>query len=395
MVEAELTKPYVTDGEITRYSPPRTDACLIYPYRDDGTLIPEKELKEQYPKAYQYLLANKDTLSNRGSENQSFKSWYAHWRPRHPLKFERTKILISQIVKQGQSTYDNQGDLFFSSTVYSPLLTDNYRNIEFELLGILNSSLVWYYITQTGTVLRGGYYRYKTEYLEPINIPVVDFPDTLEANVQNLLNFTDERVALNTNLIDYFGSYTEGPTLPDIGIYQAPKGVGDSIITATKDDYENLRVGEVTCEREDEGTIMIQVAARYKPANDGIHETDQWGYTETELMPAMRLTDLSKPEADLVEAFVPVAVKEAGGFANFRETATKTNSLVDRLKALTLPDPDDVADDFNRYMDSVERAEELDEKIETLDQLIDEIVYELYGLTDEEIEIVEEAVADD
>ncbi len=32
------------------------------------------------------------------------------------------------------------------------------------------------------------------------------------------------------------------------------------------------------------------------------------------------------------------------GFANFRETATKTNSLVDHLEALTLPDPDDVAD---------------------------------------------------
>lgn len=42
------------------------------------------------------------------------------------------------------------------------------------------------------------------------------------------------------------------------------------------------------------------------------------------------------------------------------------------------------------YLD--ERAAELEEKIERTDQLIDEIVYELYGLTDEEIEIVEEAV---
>ena len=36
----------------------------------------------------------------------------------------------------------------------------------------------------------------------------------------------------------------------------------------------------------------------------------------------------------------------------------------------------------------------LDEKIQRTDDLIDEIVYNLYGLTDEEIEIVEEAVAD-
>ncbi len=44
------------------------------------------------------------------------------------------------------------------------------------------------------------------------------------------------------------------------------------------------------------------------------------------------------------------------------------------------------------YRDTRERADELDEKIEKTDELIDEIVYELYGLTDEEIEIVEEAV---
>jgi len=93
-----------------------------------------------------------------------------------------------------------------------------------------------------------------------------------------------------------------------------------------------------------------------------------------------------------VEAFVPVAVAEAGGFAGFRETATKKNSLVDRLEAITLPDPDDMAEDLGRYRDAVERAAELDEKIERTDALIDEIVYDLYGLTDEKIEIVEEAV---
>ena len=109
----------------------------------------------------------------------------------------------------------------------------------------------------------------------------------------------------------------------------------------------------------------------------------------------MRLTDLSETEADLVEAFVPVAVEEAGGFAEFRETATKTNSLIDRLEAITLPNPNDVADDLERYIDAVERAEDLDEKIQRTDDLIDEIVYELYGLTDEEIEVVEEAVGDD
>lgn len=54
------------------------------------------------------------------------------------------------------------------------------------------------------------------------------------------------------------------------------------------------------------------------------------------------------------------------------------------MKAIELPDVDDLENNLR----TVERAEELDEKT---DDLIDEIVYELYRLTDEEIEIMEEA----
>jgi hypothetical protein len=55
-----------------------------------------------------------------------------------------------------------------------------------------------------------------------------------------------------------------------------------------------------------------------------------------------------------------------------------------------LPDPDDVADGLERYVDAKARAEELDEKIERADELIDEVVYALYGLTDEAIETLGE-----
>ncbi|MBP1987921.1 type II restriction/modification system DNA methylase subunit YeeA [Halolamina salifodinae] len=67
---------------------------------------------------------------------------------------------------------------------------------------------------------------------------------------------------------------------------------------------------------------------------------------------------------------------------------------MDRLRALTLPRVDDVADGLAQYRETKERADELDEKIQRTDDLIDEIVYDLYGLTDEEIEIVEESVGE-
>jgi len=190
---------------------------------------------------------------------------------------------------------------------------------------------------------------------------------------------------LNLNLLDYLGNYTEGPTLPDIGLFQP---MDSSILDATAEEYENLRIGDAKTKR-DGRRVTIYSTARYKPENESEHKTDQWGYTETDHKKAFALTNLSEEEAALVEAFVPVTIEEADGFAGFRDNATKTNSLIDRLKAIRLPDPDEVEDDIRRYTEVKERAEELEEKIKRTDQLIDGIVYDLYGLTDEEIEVVE------
>jgi len=214
----------------------------------------------------------------------------------------------------------------------------------------------------------------------------------------------EQRSVLNLDLFDHLGTYSDGSTLGEIGFTQPAQGVAESVLSETTEAKPNLRVGRAAVERESEHTVTVRLTARYKPtagaddaggATDGeAVETDRWGYTETEPLPALRVTDLTATEADLIEAFVPRAVDEADGFADFRETATKTNSLVDRLRELTLPDPDDVAEGVASYRRTKERAADLDEKIERTDDLIDEIVYELYGLTDEEIEIVEEAVGD-
>jgi hypothetical protein len=102
----------------------------------------------------------------------------------------------------------------------------------------------------------------------------------------------------------------------------------------------------------------------------------------------MIFNDLSEAEHALIREFVPYAVDVE--IAGFREQAAKTISPIDRLESITLPALADVVDGLDRYIESKERAIELDDKIHSTDELIDRIVYRLYGLTDEEIEIVEE-----
>jgi hypothetical protein len=148
--------------------------------------------------------------------------------------------------------------------------------------------------------------------------------------------------------------------------------------------FEKLRVTAARIERDSE-RLRVLAIPYVKPEDAGRGE-----YETLDPVPAMDFFDLDPAQADLIEAFVPHAVENED--AGYRDNATKSISPLDRLEDLTLPKLDDVAGGIERYMDAKERAAELDEKIEKTDALIDEIVYELYGLTDEEIAIVEEAV---
>lgn len=83
--------------------------------------------------------------------------------------------------------------------------------------------------------------------------------------------------------------------------------------------------------------LTILATPRYKPADEEAHEIDRWGYTETGPLSEIEFHGLTDAQAALLREFVPYAVDEVGGFADFRETAAKTNSLIDRLEALMLP----------------------------------------------------------
>ena len=296
------------------------------------------------------------------------------------------------------------------------------------LLSIINSKVFQFYYSKKMVTNRGSTPQLKKLHLDRFPLPDVSRTDyekrsaslaehyssyisgttdtrgvrNCVANERELLGFLSrkmtehcsERSDLNLNVLDYLGAYDEGESIADTEGIQPAQGVGGSVLTQTTTDLENLRISGVTVRRDGRNPVLY-ATCRYKPTDESEFETDRWGYTETDPVPGFELTDLSAAEETLLEAFVPVIVEKADGFAVFRANATKTNSPLDRLKAITLPAPDAVAEDIRRYIDVRDRAESLDEKIERTDRLIDEIVYDLYELTDEAIGIIESAVDTD
>ena len=424
--EEDLLRPFIKAEDIDPYHI-KLDKRIIFPYRKTNDGYGLIDLRD-YPNALQHLTDCSNDIYGENGEQFGIDIEYGYYHTPDRIESE-SLIICPDISMENEFATTESQPIVFPNTIYAVDATNATEPTKY-LVAILNSTLLELKLKSISPNVRGGYYRYKTEYLEqlpivPINkgIHEVDASDTSQVvsgyikgnkEVDSILSeipdkepylqsvlcwLANERreqmrskESLNLSLRDYLGSYSNGPTLSEIGFTQPPEDSADSILNETAEQKPNLRVGEATVIYESPSTVEIRLTARYKPDDESEHETGPHGYTETEPLPALTVTDLTETEADLIEAFVPHAVDEAGGFAGFRETATKTNSLIDRLRKLTLPHVDDVREGLADYRETMERAEELEEKIQRTDDLIDQIVYELYGLTDEEIEIVEQAV---
>ncbi|OAQ53468.1 type I restriction enzyme family protein [Natrinema mahii] len=409
---------------------------LIWPYDSEYNLLSENEFKSSYPNTWEYLNRHRESLESRAD----FSKWYGYSAPRNLEVHDSAEILIPLLADGPSfSKYpEPQSDyILMASGGFSISLEEESNYSKDYVLSLINSRLLFLCLQSISNVFRGGYITCTKQYFQQLPIRTIEFetPDAKrtelvenaieifskdgksESEIRGLVRehlsgeeqYTDvvhdilsyltgqtsdyrsQRNACNLSLRDHLGTYSDGQTLADVGLAQPPEGSANSILQETTEQKPNLRTGRAEVNRES-NTVEIRLTARYKPDDEDAYETDQWGYTETEPLPALRITDLTDAEADLIESFVPMAVDEANGFADFRETATQTNSLVDRLRALTLPAIKDVQQGLESYIEAKERADELEKKIDQTDELIDDIVYELYGLTDEDIEIVEEEV---
>jgi type I restriction-modification system DNA methylase subunit len=344
-------------------------------------------------------------------------------RPGEAERFEREKVVISRMSETPTSVVDRD-----SWYVKDALLAHTDAEYSHEYLcAILNSKLMDFYysrVFQTLDVHRNELLRIPIQGIDlrtpdeetrqnSHNLDTLDIQEIqngelrdevgesdiskhefLTQVVPEIESLVEKRNSLNLDLLDYLGTYADDLTLGEMD-YQPPSGLSSSVLTETAEstDFETLRVTAARVER-DGGDAQVLAVPYVKPTDEEEYETNSRGYATLNPVPAMEFFDLTDAQADLVETFVPYAVEEADGFAGYRDNATATISPLDRLEGLTLPALADVENGIEGYVERRERAAELDEQIERTDELIDEIVYELYGLTDEEIEIVEEVAGD-
>lgn len=175
-LEKDLVKPLLKGENIKKYKNLTSDLYVLFPYKA-GEVKPKlfslDELKNKYPFCYNYLKENENVLRNRERGKLiDDEDWYRYIYPKNINLFENEKIITAEISLGPNLTIDEKGIYYHNTKCYSLLKNPMIKEELKYFLGILNSSMLWFYLKNTGYVLRGGYFTFKTNYLNHFPIPI-------------------------------------------------------------------------------------------------------------------------------------------------------------------------------------------------------------------------------
>lgn len=189
---AELIKSCLLGKDIKRYGIDYQNLYMIFTRR--GTNI------KDYPAIHDYLLKFKDKLMPRP------KKWAGKdWKGRKPgpyqwfeiqdsiayyEEFEKPKIIWGNLAQKPKFAMDTDGYYINAPGVIIPVE-------DYYLLGIMNSSLFYTFISEVAAGRRGGFFEYKPIYVSQMPIHQINIKDPKEVeNRYSLIQLVKRRIEL-------------------------------------------------------------------------------------------------------------------------------------------------------------------------------------------------------
>jgi type I restriction-modification system DNA methylase subunit len=177
---AEVIKPFLTGKNIKKNSINFGGLYLIFSYT--GIDI------NKYPEIKEHLLKYKAQLDKVWEVKNKKHPWYELRGCSYYDKFQKTKIIYPRINVRPNFVIDYEGYFTQDSSFIIP--SDSKY-----LVGVLNSRLMQYYAQKTCSMLRGGYYDYRYQYVELFPI-AKGTPEQIE----KIESMVDELTELNKKL---------------------------------------------------------------------------------------------------------------------------------------------------------------------------------------------------
>lgn len=204
-IESAICRPFLSGEDISRYEPIDSSKAVIIPYESNNEgwgLISEVSLHRKHPMGYAYLNRHKSRLEQRERGKMIGAGWYGYVYPKNLEILNARKILSKDIIESVAFSIDTSGQTAFA-TGYGITLKPDTKLSMFYVFALLNSNFLDFCLKQLNSLLRGGYVRVFTQYLEPLPIRRIAFTtpttrrETLVAQGRSSINLGNQRGLLD------------------------------------------------------------------------------------------------------------------------------------------------------------------------------------------------------
>ena len=353
----EIIKPFVVGEDVKRYEIDYKKRYIIL--SRIGTPI------ERYPAIFAHLQRYQEQLEKRWDKGNH---WWELRSCDYYAEFEKPKIMFPDIAKSCQFAYDTDG-YFSGNTTYFMLAGDDKK----FMLALLNSSVIEFFFQTISAFIRGDYLRFFTQYVTQIPIRRIAFTTSGEERAALVAQGT---ACYEANKREELLSLVEGclATEPEQGDV-----VHDLLVYLAEQMLDLYR-------------RRAQALENFLLALEGaLPDTDLQRLGRLWTPPAAlkaTLFDDDAPDAKTIEAQEKLGML-ATRQLDLRDDIGTLNEdqwkwLVKRR--LSRPDLVELTKVFRSRQPAIAA---LDKRIASTDRLIDQVVYRLYGLTEEEVATVE------
>lgn len=174
-VEKKYFKPMLKGKDVHRYEPLSTNSYVFFPYdivNDDLSTVELSTLKKNFPFTYRYVLQFEAEFKGRESgKARGMKNWHAYIYPKNLTKFEQPKLSSMEICSKHPNVTLNFNNLYHNTKVYSWVKRSSVKESYQYFMAIANSSVLWWFLKNTGDTLQGDARTLKTNYLNPFPLP--------------------------------------------------------------------------------------------------------------------------------------------------------------------------------------------------------------------------------
>lgn len=354
LAEKDLLKPVLRGEDIKRYRLTYRNKYLVFPYQKfDGKYVVVDI--SRHPQLHEFLGKYKEELAQRYDIKNSGSKWYELRSCAYYPVFDSEKIVYPDISDRSNFTYDEEG-FYCLMTAFVIAMKEEYKKEPSKylkyLLGLLNSKVLEFYFRKISTFIRGGYYRYKTQYLSRLPIKGL-FPEN-KVFIERIVSLVDELLTLNRN------------------------------INSTERKLEGFPQSYVESDWASDRLIDLVKG----------HSLTRDTYI---ISPNSLRTDYKQSDLDGTETFRVILATEEQIHFSREDAATYVLEILKKTKIITkrellelrIPQKPHLKLLLNQRRNDVEQIARDKKKIAEIDRRVDDLVYELYDINYSERKVIE------